>query len=161
MCYLEHVYHTRCRHWGKDRITAACPRAKLVQGFTLPCHDREFLGVANCVLHCHICIRASEVLALSRRVGNANIPLQDNIYIRNVYIFSQASSSVLINGTNSTDDFSRSSSSRRDSLAEEGKPQFGFVSWSDGFFDFPGCDSDEGRKQSPPKDSTSSENKSI
>jgi hypothetical protein len=161
MCYLEHVYHTTCRHWGKDRITAACPRSKIVQGFTLPCHDREFLGVANCVLHCQLCIRASEIVAESRRAGNANNPSQDSIYIRNVYTFSSSSSPVSISGTDSTDDASKAPKIMRDSVKPDDEPQFGFLSWSDGFFEFPGCDLDDGRKQSPPKVSTNKENKSL
>jgi hypothetical protein len=48
MCYIEHVYHRPCCHWGRDRfIGEPCCRSRFANGFPIACTYAENIGSAD------------------------------------------------------------------------------------------------------------------
>lgn len=57
MCFLEHVCYATCKHWGRDRISTACPCARIVNGHVYPCTYTDLVGVVTRPGSCPNCIR--------------------------------------------------------------------------------------------------------
>lgn len=48
MCYVEHVYHRPCRHWGRDRFVGdPCCRSRFANGYHVPCTYADNMGSVN------------------------------------------------------------------------------------------------------------------
>lgn len=48
MCYVEHVYHQACRHWGRDRFVGEpCCRSRFANGYPVACTYAEKMGSVN------------------------------------------------------------------------------------------------------------------
>src|SRR5690242_16514672 len=56
MCHTEHVYHRACSHWGGERISEPCCRARIVGGRHTTCLYTENIGSANSNEPCSQCI---------------------------------------------------------------------------------------------------------
>ncbi|KAF1941342.1 hypothetical protein EJ02DRAFT_206512 [Clathrospora elynae] len=56
MCYTEHVFHRPCCHWGRQRFAGEpCCRARIVNGYHLPCLYSENNGSVNSDELCFVC----------------------------------------------------------------------------------------------------------
>lgn len=56
MCYISHVYHQPCCHWGRDRFVGEpCCRSKCVSGHVVACTYAECLGSSNSSELCSEC----------------------------------------------------------------------------------------------------------
>jgi hypothetical protein len=56
MCLLEHVIYATCNHWGRDRISFACPCSPTINGHIRPCTYTDIIGVATLPGLCKSCI---------------------------------------------------------------------------------------------------------
>jgi hypothetical protein len=54
MCYIEHVFHCPCYHWGRDRMHSCC-RSRTVDGLDVGCGYIENLGTINSYDLCDRC----------------------------------------------------------------------------------------------------------
>jgi hypothetical protein len=56
MCYISHVYHRPCRHWGRDRFVGEpCYRSRRVDGYAVACTYAENVGSVNSSELCGEC----------------------------------------------------------------------------------------------------------
>ncbi|KAF2003669.1 hypothetical protein P154DRAFT_532043 [Amniculicola lignicola CBS 123094] len=56
MCHTEHVFHLKCRHWGRERFSGdPCIRSRIVDGRHTGCGYIESLGSVNSDDFCHRC----------------------------------------------------------------------------------------------------------
>jgi hypothetical protein len=56
MCYIEHVYHVSCRHWGRDRFVGEpCCRSRFVDGHGVACAYAEDMGSISSSELCSNC----------------------------------------------------------------------------------------------------------
>jgi len=56
MCQIEHVFHTPCSHWGRERFVGEpCIRSRVVEGRHVGCGYIENLGSTNSKELCYDC----------------------------------------------------------------------------------------------------------
>jgi hypothetical protein len=56
MCYIEHVYHRPCCHWGRDRFVGEpCCRSRFSNDYPIACTYAENIGSVNSSELCSNC----------------------------------------------------------------------------------------------------------
>jgi hypothetical protein len=61
MCYVEDVFHIKCKHWGRQRFSGEpCVRSRVVNGVYTGCSEMIVAGMANSDQPCWLCKRPGE-----------------------------------------------------------------------------------------------------